>query len=276
MRIDLHTHSNRSDGTDNPETLIARAAQAGLDVVALTDHDTTAGWAEAQVAADHHGVRLVRGMEISTRNQGSGQHLLAYGFDAAHPSVVTMLERGVESRNGRIPALLTKLRALGIDLDESDVRARAGLDQGGTIGRPHVAAALVAGNHVPDQQAAFDEYLSPAGKAYVERYAPTIEEAMLAIALAGGVTVIAHPRGRRGSVSDERFAELAALGLAGIEVDHQEHDAATRVDLRRIAGELGVAVTGSSDYHGTRKVDHDLGCNTTAPDQFERLLGNVL
>ncbi|RNL65533.1 PHP domain-containing protein [Nocardioides marmoriginsengisoli] len=273
MRIDLHTHSDRSDGTDDPGTLMAKAAQAGLDVVALTDHDTTAGWADAQIAADHHGIRLIRGIELATKDRGRGQHLLGYGFDPAHPALVAMLQRGTDSRDGRIPTLLSKLRGLGIDLDEQAIRTEAGA---GSIGRPHVAAIMVRDGHVPDQQTAFEEFLAPHGRAYVERYAPTLEEAIGVLNAAGGVAVLAHARGQRGrAVSDERFDQLAALGLAGIEVDHQEHDARTRADLRALAQELELVATGSSDYHGSRKANHDLGCNLTDPDEFQRLLGNL-
>lgn len=273
MRIDLHTHSNCSDGTDNPADLIAKAAQAGLDVVALTDHDTTVGWAPAMAAADHHSIHLVRGIELSTRNQGKSEHLLAYGFDPQHPALVTMLRRGNESREGRVPAMLERLRSHGIDLDEDEVWA--GVEAGGTVGRPHIADVMVRAGKVPDRAAAFDEFLKPGAKAYVERYAPDIIEAIEVVTDAGGVTVIAHPRGHRSAVPRERFVELQAAGLHGIEVDHHDHDVQTRAELRQIADDLDLAITGSSDYHGLGKVDHDLGCNTTAPDQFERLMAQV-
>ncbi|MCW2785774.1 MAG: phosphatase [Marmoricola sp.] len=273
MRIDLHTHSNCSDGTDNPADLIAKAAQAGLDVVALTDHDTTVGWAPAMAAAEHHAIHLVRGMEISTRNQGQGQHLLGYGFDPQRPALIEMLRRGNEGREGRIPAILERLRAHGIDLDEAAVWAGAKAD--GSIGRPHIADVMVREGHVADRGAAFTEYLVPGAKAYVERYAPDIIEAIGVIADAGGVTVIAHPRGRNSTVPLKRFDELKAAGLNGIEVDHQEHGVEARAELRQIATELDLVITGSSDHHGTAKLDHDLGCNTTAQDQYERLMAGV-
>lgn len=270
LRIDLHAHSTCSDGTDTPAALVARAAQH-LDVVALTDHDTTHGWAEAMAAAEHHSIRLVRGIELSTRDGNVGQHLLGYGFDPAHPDLVALLTKGVASRDGRIPAILKRLANIGLDLDEDLVRETS-RTSGGTVGRPHVAAAMVAAGYVPDTATAFDHYLKPGRPGYVERYAPSTVEALRTITAAGGVTVIAHPRGQRGSLSDERLAALAAEGLTGVEVDHQEHGPATRAALRSLAGDLGLVVTGSSDYHGTNKTDHDLGCNTTAPDQYEALL----
>lgn len=273
MRIDLHAHSTCSDGTDTPAELVARAAQH-LDVIALTDHDTTHGWAEAMAAAEHHSIRLVRGIEISTRDHNLGQHLLGYGFDPAHPDLVAMLAEGVTSRDGRIPRILTKLADLGLELDEHAVRM-ASRASGGTIGRPHIATAMVEAGYVPDTATAFDHYLKPGRPGYVERYAPSTTEAIRAVTAAGGVTVIAHPRGQRGSLPDHRLHALKKAGLTGVEVDHQEHDAATRADLRALAAVLDLVVTGSSDYHGTRKVDHELGCNTTAPDQLEALLSGA-
>lgn len=270
MRIDLHTHSTCSDGTDTPGALVALAAQH-LDVVALTDHDTTHGWAEAMAAAEHHSIRLVRGIELSTRDVNFGQHLLGYGFDPHHPALVAMLAKGVASREGRIPAILKRLASLGLEIDE-DLVWQTSITSGGTVGRPHIASAMVEAGYVPDTATAFDHYLKPGRPAYVERYAPSTGDAIRTVVAAGGVTVLAHPRGDRGSVTDERLADLAAAGLVGVEVDHQEHDQATRDALRSLARDLGLVVTGSSDYHGTRKVDHDLGCNTTDPDQLEALL----
>lgn len=270
MRIDLHTHSTCSDGTDTPAELVAKAARS-LDVVALTDHDTTHGWAEALAAAEHHSIRLVRGIELSTRHGSTGQHLLGYGFDPNHPELVALLGKGVEARDGRIPAILARLATLGLELDEHAVleQSRA---SGGTVGRPHVASALVAAGYVRDVETAFDHYLKPGRPGYVERYAPSTVEAIRAISAAGGVTVIAHPRGARGALGDRALEELVAAGLAGVEVDHQEHDPTTREELRGLAADLGVVATGSSDYHGTRKTDHDLGCNTTSPEALEELL----
>lgn len=273
LRIDLHAHSTCSDGTDTPGSLVAQAAQH-LDVVALTDHDTTHGWAEAMAAAEHHAIRLIRGIEISTRDVNYGQHLLGYGFDPNHPDLVALLAKGVASREGRIPAILEKLATLGLELDE-DVVMQSSRASGGTVGRPHIAAAMVTAGYVPDSATAFDHYLKPGRPAYVERYAPSTATAINAITAAGGVTVIAHPRGSRGSLPDERIAALAEAGLLGVEVDHQEHDLATRASLRGLAADLGLVVTGSSDYHGTNKIDHDLGCNTTAPDQLEALLAQA-
>ena len=273
MRIDLHTHSNRSDGTTSPGVLVRHAREVGIDVLALTDHDTTEGWEEAAAAASEEGLTLVRGIEISCKLQGSAVHLLAYLPDPTYEPLADELERILDGRNARLPATVAKLRALGIDIDEDDVRRVAG-DAAG-IGRPHVADALVEKGVVQDRGEAFDTYLGSRGPAYVKRYAAPLEEMVRTVAAAGGVSVVAHPWGRRythQALDEARFAALKADGLVGIEVDHQDHDEPTREELRSIARNLDLVVTGSSDYHGEGKVDHDLGCNTTDPDELSRLV----
>ena len=273
MRIDLHTHSNRSDGTTSPGALVRHALEVGIDVLALTDHDTTEGWEEAAAAASEEGLTLVRGIEISCKLQGSAVHLLAYLPDPTYEPLADELERILDGRNARLPATVAKLRALGIEIDEDDVRRVAG-DAAG-IGRPHVADALVEKGVVQDRGEAFDTYLGSRGPAYVKRYAAPLEEMVRTVAAAGGVSVVAHPWGRRythQALDEARFAALKADGLVGIEVDHQDHDEPTRDELRSIARNLDLVVTGSSDYHGEGKVDHDLGCNTTDPDELSRLV----
>lgn len=272
MRIDLHTHSRASDGTQSPAELVEAAAAAGLDVLGLTDHDTAAGWDEAADAAERHGVVLVRGIEISTRHRGRGAHLLAYLPDPTHPALVEHLERIVEGRVDRLPQTIARLRALGIDVDEDDVHAAN--DDAVAPGRPHVADALIRRGVVADRAEAFARYLNPGRPAYVDRYAAPLVDVLAAVRGAGGVSVLAHAWGRRREeVPDAAdLAALAAAGLGGLEVDHQEHDAGQRERLRAIARDVGLVVTGSSDHHGTGKVDHELGCNTTAPAEYERLL----
>ena len=267
-RIDLHTHSNRSDGTDAPADLVRKAADVGLTVVALTDHDTTAGWAEASAAAAPVGLELVRGLELSVEDGGVGYHLLAYEPDPDDAALVDMLARSIEARDLRIPAMVEKIAVQVPGLRLEDVLAIAG---DAVPGRPHLAEALVACGAATDRKAAFAAYLVPGCDTYLETWSPPMADAIRIVGAAGGATVIAHPRGRNSTITAERLAELAVVGLAGIEVDHQEHGPEARQALRRIAEDLGLVVTGSSDYHGTRKQDHDLGCNTTAPDQYERL-----
>ena len=273
MRIDLHTHSNRSDGTESPADLVKRALTEGLDVVGLTDHDTTEGWDEAAEAAESAGLRLVRGIEVSCVFAGYGVHLLAYLPDPTYPPLGRELQRVLDGRNSRLPATLHRLRALGIDIDVHDVRRVAG--ETAAMGRPHVADALVDLGVVGDRNEAFNTYLGPQGPAYVHRYAADLEDMIGTVGAAGGVTVLAHPwasRHNHSALDAAGIARLREVGLSGLEVDHEDHDPATRAALRAVAGDLDLVVTGSSDYHGLGKVDHDLGRNTTAPDQLDRLL----
>ena len=273
MRIDLHTHSDRSDGTMTPADLVRHAREEGIDVLGLTDHDTTEGWAEAAEAAEEAGLTLVRGIELSCVLQGSGVHLLAYLPDPEHRGLGDELVRILEGRNARLPATLERLRRIGIDIEADDVRRLAG--DAAAMGRPHVADALVAKGVVRDRGEAFDRYLGPQGPAYVHRYAADLVTMIDTVADAGGVSVIAHPWAKRHNheaLDEAGLAALKEVGLAGVEVDHQDHDPATRDRLRSVARNLDLLVTGSSDFHGEGKVDHDLGCNTTDPEEYARLL----
>jgi hypothetical protein len=268
VRIDLHTHSRVSDGTQTPTELVVAARAAGLVVVALTDHDTAAGWDEAADAALAAGITLVRGMEISTRHRGQGVHLLAYLPDPEHPALRAELERIVDGRGSRAPAMLAALHALGIELTLDDIATD------GVPGRPHVADALVRAGVVASRDEAFARYLDEGRPAYVDRYAAPLTGTIEAVTAAGGVSVVAHPwgRGRRAALPPEELAALARLGLAGVEVDHQDHDPGVREELRALARDLDLVATGSSDHHGLGKTDHDLGCHTTAVEEYERLL----
>ena len=272
MRIDLHTHSLASDGTDTPGDVVRAAHAAGLDVVALTDHDATSGWDEAVRAAEEVGISLVRGLEISTRYAGRSVHLLAYLPDPTHPELCAALDRIIDGRRERTPAIVAALRAHDIEITEDDVRREA--DSSMAAGRPHVADALVRLGVVTDRTHAFALLLNPGRPGYVDRYAADLTSMIPLVAAAGGVAVLAHPWGRSGrsALDAEALESLRGIGLAGIEVDHQDHDAATRATLRGLAADLDLVATGSSDHHGLGKVDHDLGVNTTDPEQFERLL----
>lgn len=272
MRIDLHAHSTASDGTQSPAELVELAVQAGLDVLALTDHDSGAGWAEAAEAARSQSLTLVRGMEISTQLNGAGLHLLAYLPDTTYPPLVEELAIILAGRQGRLAAILEQLRANGVELSEGDVRLQVGSSP--AIGRPHIADALVANGVVGSRDEAFHRWLSAGQPGHVVRYATDTEAMIRLVTGAGGVAVIAHPwgRGSRRVLNRESLAELSAVGLIGIEVDHQDHSAADREHLRRMATELDLVMTGSSDFHGDGKVDHELGCNLTDPRQLRRLL----
>lgn len=272
MRIDLHTHSRASDGTQSPAELVHAAADAGLDVLGLTDHDSAEGWAEAARTAHQLGIELVRGMEISTLLDGHGVHLLAYLLDPSYPPLADELGRILEARSARVPAMIERLRELGVDVTVEDVERATG--SSAASGRPHVADALVTLGVVRDRNEAFARYLDSGRPAHARRYAAPLREMIRLVTEAGGVSVIAHPWGLDGRErpDQEMLAELAGIGLCGIEVDHQDHDPAARDKLRGIARSLDLVATGSSDHHGTGKVDHELGCNTTEPEEYARLL----
>ncbi|MEV7972570.1 PHP domain-containing protein [Cellulomonas sp. NPDC089187] len=264
MRIDLHTHSTVSDGTESPAQLMASAAAAGLNVVALTDHDTTAGWAEAVDTVPSTGVALVRGTEVSALVGGVSVHLLSYLQDPEHPVLAGMIARTREARQHRGRAIV-ELLAQDYPISWADVAA---VQQPGTVvGRPHIADALVVLGIVPDRTAAFDDLLSARGRYYVPYYAPDAVDVVQAIRAAGGVPVFAHPGadGRGRVVADRVIEQLVEAGLFALEVDHRDHDATQRARLTALADRLGVAMTGSSDYHGSGKPNL-LGENLTAPE----------
>ena len=272
MRIDLHAHSSVSDGTDGPAELVHHARAAGLDVVALTDHDAFDGWPAATRAAAEAGVVVVPGVEISTRLSGAGVHVLAYLPDPGHAPLADELARVRGNRMSRLTEMAVLLTKAGLPIDVDDVLAVAG--QASSLGRPHVADAMVAKGYVADRSEAFATWLAEGGPAYVPKYAPLTVDAVRLIGDAGGVAVLAHPwgRGSRRVLDADTIRLLAGRGLAGIEVDHEDHDRYARGALREIAAALDLVVTGSSDYHGTGKTGHALGVNTTARGEYERLL----
>ncbi|PKW09883.1 hypothetical protein SAMN05428944_2949 [Streptomyces sp. 1222.5] len=266
MRVDLHCHSTASDGTDTPAELVRNAAAAGLDVVALTDHDTTRGYGEA-IAALPAGLTLVTGAELSCRIDGVSMHLLAYLFDPEEPALLAERELVRDDRVPRARGMVSRLNALGVPVTWEQVERIAA---GGSVGRPHVATALVELGVVATVSDAFtEEWLADGGRAYVPKHETDPFEAIRLVKGAGGVTVFAHPaavkRGR--TVPESAIAEMAAAGLDGIEVDHMDHDADARTRLRALADELGLLVTGSSDYHGSRKTV-SLGAFTTDPEVY--------
>ncbi len=274
MRIDLHTHSTASDGSLPPAEVMRMASEAGLDVVALTDHDTSAGWVEAAGALPP-GLTLVPGAELSCRwhcpdAPPISLHLLAYLFDPEHPSLAAELVRLRESRLTRAERMVERLRADGVDVTWDQV---LGYADGGSVGRPHIGRALIAAGLVDDMDAAFaSEWL---GRRYrVTKEDLDVFDAVRLVRAAGGVTVFAHPRAqKRGRiVTDALIAELADAGLAGLEVDHADHDAAARAHLRGLAADLGLFTTGSSDFHGIHKTIA-IGDNaTTTPEVLEQIV----
>ncbi|HTK64973.1 MAG TPA: PHP domain-containing protein [Pseudonocardia sp.] len=275
MRIDLHTHSNRSDGTDDPAELVRVAAEAGLDVVALTDHDTTAGWAEAAEALPA-GLRLVRGAELSCISpNGLGGtvavHLLAYLFDPEHPRVLAEQGRLRVERRDRITRMVTRMAADGYSLDPDTFLDR--FDDDLPVGRPHLAQALVEEGVVGSVNEAFSSVLHNSSPYYLRRTDTPVVDAIEMITEAGGVCVFAHPfaRARGRVVEPSVLLDLAEVGLVGVEVDHPDHVQEDRDALRALADRAGLVATGSSDYHGSNK-GIPIGAETTDPEMFERLV----
>jgi hypothetical protein len=211
-------------------------------------------------------------MEISTKLDGAGVHLLAYLPDPEHPGLAAQLAEILSGRRGRLPAMIAQLRAAGVDITADEVRAQA--VDATALGRPHVADVLVSKGVVADRDQAFRDWLGWRRPGYVTRYAPSTTAMVDLVVAAGGAPVVAHPwgRGSRRVLDRPGLARLAERGLVGLEVDHQDHDPDARAALRGLAAELGLVVTGSSDFHGDGKVDHELGCNTTEPAELARLL----
>lgn len=276
MRIDLHTHSAVSDGTDTPAALVAAAALAGLDVVAITDHDTSASWVEAAEAARGTDLTLIRGAEISTQIGERSVHLLGYLFDPDEPALAAELD---QIRNHRVPRLQEMTRRLreqqGLAITWDDVLEQA--ESAESVGRPHLADALVARGFVATRDEAFATLLGWNGPAYVPKYSPDTVSAIKLVRGAGGVPVVAHPwaAGRRRVLEVATITTLVDAGLVGLEVDHVDHDEATRAELRRVTDDLGLVATGSSDYHGTGKQGYAIGCCTTSPQAYEAILAAV-
>lgn len=268
--IDLHTHTNCSDGTDTPIQLVNKALAEGISVLAITDHDTTSGWQNAQDAL-RSDLSLVLGAEISClTNDGISVHMLGLLFDGKNLAMQNMLEN---TRDGRIPRahkMIELLNASGIKISMEDVESVK--PTGATLGRPHIADALVKNGVVSSRDEAFSDLLHNNSPYYVAHMAPTPEEAISMIRAAGGVAVIAHPfASHRGQVlSAQDFLPLKNAGLNGIEVNHRDHNNEERNLLASIARELDLVITGASDYHGTGKLN-SLGENHTNQAEWERL-----
>ena len=274
--IDLHTHSTASDGTDSPGELVAAAHRAGVDVLAITDHDTTGGWAEA-VSALPPGMRLVRGAEFSCvsptgrAERPVSVHLLGYLFDPTHEVIVAEQARLRDERVTRLARITEKMAADGYPVDVESVFAL--VPEGTSAGRPHLARALVAAGVVESVNEAFAKLLHNGSPYYVPKSDTPVERAIAMVRAAGGVAVFAHPLARRRGrvVEPSVIVDLAAIGLGGVEVDHPDHAEADRDLLRELAAVHGLVSTGSSDYHGTNKTT-PVGAERTAPDALDALL----
>ncbi len=268
--IDLHTHTTASDGTDSPAALVNKALSAGITTLAITDHDSTSGWGEA-VTALRPSLSLVLGAEISTLTpDGISVHILGLLFDGQDKSMQNMLAESRDTRIPRMRKMIDLLAADGINISLADVMAAT--PDGATLGRPHLADALVRNKVVASRDEAFIELLHNDSKYYVTHAAPMPEAAIRQINQAGGVAVIAHPfASRRGEViSADIFTHLVSAGLHGIEVNHRDHSQVEREQLAAIADQLGLVKTGSSDYHGNGKLN-ELGENLTDSEQWARL-----
>ncbi|WP_350349509.1 PHP domain-containing protein [Agromyces sp. G08B096] len=267
---DLHVHSVVSDGTETPGALLAEAASIGLGAIALTDHDSTAGWAEAAAAVPGTGVALIPGMELSTREGFTSVHMLAYLVDPLDEGLIAETARIRESRLTRAEEIVRRI-SRDYDLSWDDVLAQT--IEGTTIGRPHIADALVARGHVATRSAAFSGILHPRAGYAQPHYAPDPLTAVRLIRAAGGVPVLAHPgtRGAERVIPEERLAQLVDAGLFGLEVDHPENRPDAKPRLRQLAERFGLAVTGSSDYHGSGKPNRLGECRTSA-DVVARLV----
>ena len=268
--IDLHTHTTCSDGTDSPRELVNKAIVQGIEVLGITDHDTTSGWEEATQSL-RGSLQLALGAEISClTNDGISVHMLGLLFDPLHEEMQQVLE---ETRDGRLPRMrkmIEKMRAEGMDISIEDVEKA--MPNGATMGRPHLADALVAKKIVKSRDEAFIDLLHNDSRFYVSHAAPTPVEAIALIRRAGGVAVIAHPfASHRGQIlKAEDFTDLVSAGLNGIEVDHRDQNPDERAMLRVIALELNLVMTGSSDYHGTGKLN-SLAENHTSREQWQKL-----
>lgn len=266
---DLHTHSTFSDGTATPAENVALARERGLEGIAVTDHDTTDGWAEALAAASDTGLRIVPGVELSAEHDGASLHVLGYWVDPAHDGLRAELRRLHDTRFRRGEMIVEKLQALGNDLSFERVREIAGDD---LIARPHIAQAMVEAGIVTTERDAFDSYISDDGPAYVPKHALAPVDALALIREAGGACVLAHPGMWRGadSVPDGLIEEMAVGGMAGIEVDHPDQDEDQRARYRAMAERLDLIPTGASDCHGAR-YDFRLGSETTSAQLVDEL-----
>lgn len=260
--IDLHTHSTRSDGTASPAQVVALAVAAGLDGIALTDHDTLDGWDEAAQACRKAGLRFVPGVELSTELGERSVHLLGYFLDPGYEPLLAECDRLRNERVRRAQAMVDKLVAMGVAITFAAVAARA---NGAPIGRPHIAAAMVAAGTVADIDGAFDGFIEDGGPAYVPKHALAPHDGVSLIKAAGGVAVLAHPglSTRDAPVDLELLDTLTAAGLAGVEADHVAHDEHAQTFWRSAAAARNLYVTGASDFHGTRK-EARIGEATTA------------
>lgn len=269
LRADLHLHSTASDGLLSPTQLVAQVRDAGLSMMALTDHDTIAGVAEAAAACEEAGIAFIPGTELSVGVGVVEVHMLAYGFNPADPTMQAMLDAFEQRRIGRAEAMIEKLNELGVALSMGAVRAEAA---GAIIARPHLAQALVTAGYSTSVRHAFDQYLSNRGPAYVRKPTLDARRAIEVVHAAGGVTVLAHPGHW---MSDRTIHALFHGGLDGLEVIHPSHDANLQEFYRRTASDYGLLPSGGSDFHGRPGDEANLGRYSIPVTWAERLLQHL-
>ncbi|MEF2975704.1 PHP domain-containing protein [Subtercola sp. YIM 133946] len=271
--IDLHTHSSVSDGTETPDEVVRSAARAELAALALTDHDTTAGWASATQAAHDVGITLIPGMELSTRLEHASVHVLSYLFDPADAALAAEIETIRDARLKRAESIVARI-GRDYDLTWGDVVAQT--SEGATVGRPHIADALVAKGLAETRSQAFQGILHWRAGYFQPHYAPTPLDGVKLVVAAGGVPVLAHPgtNGRSGVVSEARLRLLVDAGLFGLEIGHRQNTPDGKERLYELAAKFGLAITGSSDYHGAGKPNR-LGENSTSPEVLEQIIARA-
>ena len=279
--IDLHTHSAISDGTDSIEELIDAAVRVGITVLGLSDHDTMDGIEDAQALGRTAGIEVLRGMELSTHldldSEEISVHLLAYGCSPQNEVLTALMKKLCAARESRIPAMLARLADMGMPLTIAEVEAQS--SSASSLGRPHIADAMVVRGYVVNRDQAFTKYLDASGPAYVRRYTPSVSEALAIVNASGGVGVIAHPwgRGNREAMTKEVIQDLTRNhGLYGIEADHVDHSDEDRQILHGIAHDLDLVATGSSDYHGLGKTRNPLGIHQTSRSTYEAIRSSII
>ncbi len=269
MRADLHTHSNRSDGTGSPAQVVAEAAEAGLDVMALTDHDTAEGWDEAIETGERLGVRVLPGIEISTERDGASLHLLGFLLDPTSPELAAEMRLARQSRETRAQRMVD---LIAVDYPLTWDHVLDEVEPGSTIGRPHIADALVRAGVFTHRDEAFAQVLHARSKYHVHHYAPDLATAVRAVRAAGGVPVVAHglAQRQRKQLDEALLEELVEAGLLGLEVRHRDHDEAAQRQLLAWTSKYDLIATGGSDYHGTGKRNL-LAENLTEPRELARI-----
>jgi len=266
--IDLHLHTTVSDGRLTPGELVERARAAGVTVLAVTDHDTTASYPEVRDRAGAHGLEAVPGIEITAVDEGRDVHVLGYFLDPDEPKLLAFLARQRRTRIDRVHRIAARLAELGVPIDVDALLAEAARQPGRSVGRPQVARALQLAGHVSSMQEAFDRFLAGDGPAFVSRPGSPPEDVVALIHGAGGLASLAHPGRTR---IDHRLGDLARAGLDAIEVHHSDHDASAVERYARTAGELGLLMTGGSDFHGDPTRGIEPGAAVLPAGEWERL-----